>query len=104
MYLLFSSPPATGKTTHAELLRKHFDCHSVVEAEALRHATRTTRLREHTGSRVLVLGTDSDHRLTDLEGFVVMHLSNRECNEGMMAVGGHRIWNEDGSRYEVKPV
>lgn len=103
MYYLFLTPAMTGKTTNAEALRKHLGMETVIELEALKLMSRAVRLRTHTNRKVLVLGTPEEIT-DDLVGFVRVKLTRDQCNAAMMAVGGYRIWNEDGSRFEVKFV
>ena len=101
MFLLFESPAMTGKTQHAEALRKHFGADVVVEFDNIRNMTAEARYRAYAGKDVLVLAQSSEGAQASLD---CSTLSREARNQAMMAVGGHRIWNEDGSRFEVKFV
>lgn len=100
MYIVFTSPPMTGKTTNADKLRHNLRCDFVIESEALRSASVEACDRAHRNRRVLVLVSDGD--TVDTKGHTTITLSQDECNKAMIEVGGHRIWNTDGSRYKVK--
>lgn len=101
MYLLYLTPAMTGKTTKAEQLKAYFNADEVVELENLRNTSRAVRRRLHQSKNVLVLATPDDD-LSTLDGTAYEKLTNRVCNDAMVAVGGYPIWNQDGTRYKVK--
>ncbi|WP_443699667.1 hypothetical protein [Pseudomonas sp.] len=101
MYLLYLTPPMTGKTTKAQQLKAYFNADEVIELETLRTTSRAARRRLHQKKNVLVLATPEDD-LSTLDGTAYEKLTNRVCNDAMVAVGGYPIWNQDGTRYKVK--
>lgn len=93
--IIFASPAGTGKTTFGEKLAAYLGCKSVVEAEEIR--SMSDMVKKHKLHRALILCHDPSEVPNSPYIRARRTLLPEEMNLAMRAVGGEKIWNEDGT-------